>query len=211
MTGTSSSNRRVGAIVLAAGASSRLGYPKQLLLDRGQPLVARMVGIAEASRCDDVAVVVGAEHERIADVLSDTRAIRLVNHAWSEGMASSIRTGIEWAAATDCDAALVMACDQPLVTADHLDRLLSMQNATGTVVASRYGAASGVPVVFPRRSFESLMGLRGDQGAARALDRAGWHFVELPDGAFDVDTEADVKTWRARLDSTSPGNDLSHR
>ncbi len=170
------------AVILAAGASTRLGEPKQLVVLAGETLLERAVRIARDAGCRPVVAVLGAEAARIQERCALSGAEVLVNEAWPEGMASSIRVGV--GALGGGDGALLMTCDQPAVTAEHLRALI----ANGEVTASAYSGRRGVPAYFPAASFPALLELRGDAGARELLRSAA--AVELPGGELDVDTAA---------------------
>jgi molybdenum cofactor cytidylyltransferase len=167
------------AVILAAGASTRLGEPKQLVNLAGETLLERAVRTARDAGCSPV-VVLGSEAERIREGCSLVGATVLVNEAWPEGMASSIRVGV--GAVSGADGVVLMTCDQPAVTAEHLLALI----ANGEVTASAYAGRRGVPAYFPAATFPALLELRGDAGARELLRNAA--AVELPGGELDIDT-----------------------
>jgi molybdenum cofactor cytidylyltransferase len=175
---------RVGAAILAAGASKRLGKPKQLLMLGGETLLDRAVRVAHAAGCSPVVVVLGASAEVIQARCKLDDAVVMVNEDWAEGMGSSLRVGV--GAVRDLDACVVMTCDMPAVTTGHLLALMS----SGEVTASFYSGKKGVPAYFPVTVFQSLLELRGDSGAKELLRSA--RFVELIGGELDVDTMEDV-------------------
>lgn len=179
----------VGAI-LAAGGSSRLGRPKQLVLVGGEPLVRRTARVALASPCSAIAVVVGAAGDEVGRALAGLDVATPSNAAWTEGVASSIRVAAAWAKARSASALLLMVCDQPRLTTEHLTALLAEHARTGAVVGSGYRGTVGVPAVFPASSFGALEQLTGDRGARALL--AGAAAIAWEDGAIDVDSEADV-------------------
>jgi CTP:molybdopterin cytidylyltransferase MocA len=178
----------VAAVVLAAGASTRLGEAKQLVMLGGETLLERAVRVAREAGCLPVVVVVGAEYVRVlgTNVLGD--AVPVINEEWEEGMASSIRLGVRALefAARDAEGVLLMTCDQPAVTVKHLRRLMT----TAEVKASRYAGRNGVPAFFPKKYFPTLMELTGDVGARGLLAEA--RYEELENGELDVDTAADL-------------------
>ena len=176
---------RVGAVVLAAGASTRLGEPKQLVRLGAETLLERTVRMAREAGCSPVVVVLGASAALIQAACELANAIIVVNEGWAEGMGSSIRTGV--AALPDVDACVVMTCDMPAVTIGHLRLLM----ASGEVRASSYAGRRGVPAYFPVGTFQSLLALRGDVGARDLLRSA--HCVELNGGELDVDTVEDLE------------------
>ena len=185
---------RVAAVVLAAGGSTRLGQPKQLVQVDGECLVNRAVRVALAAGADPVFVALGAQFETVLEHLKyDEPPVRvLVNHAWRSGMASSIALGAAAAGRVDADALLVLACDQPAVTPRHL-RELMLTSKCEHVVASAYAGRRGVPAIFPELAFHALQDLSGDWGARTLLQRAEVLTVPLPGGEFDVDTPDDLE------------------
>lgn len=189
---------RVAALVLAAGGSTRLGQPKQLLEFRGQTLVRRIAQAALAAGCCPVVVVVGQDRESIAATLQDL-ALKLVpNEKWNEGIGSSIRAGVK--ALPDCDAVLIAACDQPFVSADLIRQLIRRHEDTGQpIVASAYSGTCGVPALFARRYREELLALPNEHGAKAIIARQSAEVatVDFPEGAIDIDTPADYRALQA--------------
>ena len=184
-----SGTRKTGAVVLAAGASTRLGEPKQLAMLAGETLLERAVRTAREAGCEPAVVVLGAAAERIRERCRLGDSVVAVNADWQSGMASSIRAGL--AAIEGAEGLVLMTCDQPAVTAEHLRALM----ATGAVTASAYAGRRGVPAYFPAASFGELGKLQGDAGARELLRDAG--AVELAGGELDVDTAADLAAaWR---------------
>jgi molybdenum cofactor cytidylyltransferase len=172
------------AVVLAAGASSRLGEPKQLVTIAGETLLERAVRTAREAGCSPVVVVLGAAAEQIVEQCDLSDAVVVVNELWSEGMGSSVRLGV--AAVQGADGVVLMTCDQPAVSAGHLRALM----ASGDVAGSAYAGRVGVPAYFPAAGFARLLELRGDRGAREML--RGVAGVELPGGEVDVDTVEDL-------------------
>jgi molybdenum cofactor cytidylyltransferase len=188
---------RVAAVVLAAGASTRFGEPKQLALLGGERLLERAVRIALEAGCEPVMVVLGARAAEI-EAGCELRAAKVVlNEAWAEGMASSVRAGLG-ALLQDVSGIVLMTCDQPAVTAGHLRKLTAAGESAATRVTagSSYAGRVGAPAFFPVDRFSELMGLRGDQGA-RSLLQASLA-VELPGGELDIDTVESLEAARQR-------------
>ncbi|MEA2751890.1 MAG: xanthine dehydrogenase accessory factor [Myxococcales bacterium] len=183
----------VVCVVLGAGASTRLGRPKQLEAFAGKPLVRHVVDEVASSSCAAVAVVVGANAERITPVLDGARATVLDNAAWSEGIASSIREAASWAERSGAAALVIVLADQPLLDRVHVDRLVDAWRTGAAAAGSVYGGALGVPAVFDASLFGELRALEGDRGAAKILrGHEGVLSVDWPEGAVDVDTAADA-------------------
>ena len=192
------SDTGIGVILLAAGSSSRLGRPKQLLSYDGQTLLQHTVQVASASNAHPVVVVLGANAEMIRDHIKDLDVVLVDNPDWQEGMASSIRSGINSFTefAPDTEGIILMVCDQPHVTSSLLNEIITAHKRTGKpIVASSYEATFGPPVFFHRSLFDELLQLKGDIGA-RSIVRQHTDEVEVtpfPEGVFDIDTEADFK------------------
>ena len=187
---------RFGAVILAAGASTRMGAPKQLLALDGRPLVVRAVEAALASPAWPVVVVLGAHAEKIRPVLARLPVLIAENPAWAEGMAASIRAGVTTLRqfSRALDGALVALCDQPAFSADTIAQLVAAQRATGRSIATaHYGGRHGAPALFLREHFPALSALTGEEGARALLngDPTRVASVDLPALALDLDTPAD--------------------
>ncbi len=182
---------------MAAGASTRLGRPKQLLQWEGSPLIFHLTLQAILSAASRTLVVVGCQAARVANVLIGLDAHLVENSDWKAGVSSSIHRAVE-AALEDppLDGLLILTCDQPHVTAETVNRLLKAQSESGrTIVASEYGGTWGVPALFMRSHFPELLQLQGDRGAKEIISRhrASVETVPFPKGAVDLDTEEDLK------------------
>ena len=198
---------RVVCVVLGAGASTRLGRPKQLEPFAGKPLVRHVVDEVAASSCDAVAVVLGANATGIAPVLEGSAATVLDNATWDEGIASSIRAAATWAKQSGASALVMVLADQPLLDRVHVDRLIDAWRSGAPAAASIYGGALGVPALFDASLFEELLMLEGDRGAARILrGHDDVVSVDWPEGAVDVDTEADAAALATLADATLPSD-----
>jgi CTP:molybdopterin cytidylyltransferase MocA len=185
--------KRCAAIILAAGASRRLGRPKQLVEYKGETLIARAVRIAREAGLDPVTVVLGAEREAVRAAVQNEPAVIVENDAWTEGIASSIRAGLK-ALGPEVAGALMMPCDQPRLSAEHLSRMVG-SFAGDAIVASTYAGVRGVPAVFPREAWGELMKLSGDVGARRLLLDPAWPVVEVAfeGGEVDIDAPEDLE------------------
>lgn len=185
----------IGAIVLAAGGSSRLGRPKQLIEYGGVALVRRAVLTAIEARLLPV-VVLGCEADACRGRIADLSALVVVNEGWERGIGSSLRLGAEHLRReTAVNAAVVMLCDQPLVDAAVLGRIVSTYRCGAAVVAARYAGTLGVPALFSGAWLGRLAGLADDAGAKGVIREAGAAAVgvDVPEAAMDVDSEADLR------------------
>ena len=188
---------KIGALVLAAGGSARLGQPKQLLQYRGQSLVRRAAEAALNAGCSPVAVVAGERREEIAATLRGLSVMIVPNENWERGIGGSIRVGVE--ALKSCAALIILACDQPHLTVDLIRALVDKHEETNRpIIASAYAGTLGVPALFVHDCFERLLSLDDKQGAksiilAQPNDVAQ---VAFPDGAVDIDTPNDLESWQ---------------
>jgi molybdenum cofactor cytidylyltransferase len=188
----------IGIIVLAAGFSKRLGQPKQLLLYKGQTLLQQAAQTALASGAGPVLVVLGARAEELKNEIKESTINMVVNKEWPEGMASSIRCGVEALVALDPAVAglILMVCDQPFVTASLLCELVAAHRQTGKpIVACSYAGTYGPPVFFHRTLFPELLQLKGDVGARGVIKQYAnaVETIPFPEGTIDIDTEKDYE------------------
>ena len=194
--------RNVGAIILAAGGSSRFGQLKQLVAFRGESLVRRAVRAAVEAGCGRIAVVAGAQRDLIEAELNATPAFVIHNPNWERGLGTSIRIGLEHllGAHPPADATVLLVCDQPFVDARTISALMTMREDSGKpIVASRYANALGVPALFDRSCFEALLALPDDSGAKTLIESRGSAVAEIAfeEGAIDIDTPADFERLRS--------------
>jgi 8-oxo-dGTP diphosphatase len=193
------------AVVLAAGASTRMGEPKLLLPLRGKSLVRRVVEEAVASRAKQTIVVTGAHREPIERELRGLPVKLVHNPEYAEGMSTSLRAGLR-AARTAVDAALILLADQPLVDRHVLDSLIELYGRSGAaIVQPSYGGQPGNPVLWDRRLFGELMAEQGDRGGREILRRRAAEVarLELPDTRLrqDVDTPEAYAALRAAVEA----------
>jgi molybdenum cofactor cytidylyltransferase len=175
----------VSALVLAAGASRRMGSDNKLLcrID-GQTLIAKAVRAAVDSNCTRVIVVTGRDAERIEAQLGGMRVDLVRNPDYRQGMSGSLRRGLE-AVTDDSDAVLVLLADMPGIGAEHIDRLISaFDSQAPCIVAPARSGRRGHPVLWPRRFFAAMKALQGDVGARELLAR---HASEVRPVEFDTD------------------------
>jgi len=194
--------RNLHVLVLAAGPSSRLGQPKQLVRLAGRPALHRVVTQAVALAGHAVTVVIGAHAREMTRLLTHSPASVIVNRQWEQGLASSIRHGIS-SLPPGCDAVLILLGDQVAVSAEDLKRLASAWKGQDSVIAaSVYQRQIGVPAIFPRWCFPELTRLRGDRGAKEVLERNAHRLVHvpMPNAAVDLDTPEDLAALTERYE-----------
>lgn len=207
--------RPVAAVILAAGGSSRLGRPKQLLNYDGQPLIVRAVDIALAAGCAPVVAVVGRDADDCAAALKDRSVVIVHNADWQQGMGSSIRVGVRAVrslAPSSIGSLLLMLVDQPNVTADVLHRLITLHDTSDRPVAvSEYANTVGPPVIAGGDFVRQLADWPDDRGAKELWLRDPDAVVRMqcPEAVTDIDTEADYlalthSSRRAADDSKGP-------
>lgn len=186
------------AIVLAAGASTRLGVPKQLLRVEGETLLRRSVRAALEAGCSPVAVVLGPQAGIMFSDLNGLNAIPVVNANWRSGMASSLHAGLIELARHEPEPpnVLILVCDQPAVTSEIIQSLLANHAQHGKLItASAYANTRGVPAVFSAAVLPELLELTGDEGARAVIGRVPARVADFDfaDGATDVDTPEDAR------------------
>jgi molybdenum cofactor cytidylyltransferase len=189
-------SKTIGAVIVAAGGSSRLGQPKQLLRFRGKSLVYHIVVASRQAGCSPVIVVIGSDSEKVTGELRSTSAVIVENENWQRGIGSSIRAGIQGLIdyAPEIDAVVLLVCDQPGVNADTIRNLINLREATKkSIVASCYADTLGVPALFNRSLFDQLLSLRNEAGAKSIILRNRECVAQLsfPEGAIDIDAWED--------------------
>ena len=185
-------------VLLAAGKSSRLGSPKQLLAYKGKNLLLHAVEIAVETSLKPIVIVVGANRDAMKNQLKDWEVEIAENNGWEEGIASSLHCGLNAVLQIKptVDGIIFIVCDQPFVTASLLKNLLAVQHDTGLpIVASAYEDNLGTPAFFHKSLFPELMELKGDTGARKLIKQ---HedlvaTVSFPKGIVDIDTAADYE------------------
>jgi molybdenum cofactor cytidylyltransferase len=198
MTAEKNKEEQVGIILLAAGGSSRLGKPKQLLLYKGQTLLQNTLSVALTSNAQSVIVVLGANADILQTEITNGKIHVVVNDDWQEGMGSSIRTGVK--AITEInpstEGVILLVCDQPFINSALLNNLITAHQKTGKeIVACTYGNTFGPPVFFHQSLFSELLQLKGDTGARSIVQKHldNMEAIPFPEGIFDIDTEGDYQ------------------
>ncbi|HEU5429365.1 MAG TPA: nucleotidyltransferase family protein [Actinocrinis sp.] len=198
--------KAVAALILAAGAGTRMGGPKALLDFRGRLLIERAIDAARAGGCGQVMAVLGAAAEQVRQ-RADLRGARVVvNQGWNEGIGSSLRTGLaeltrdaefDETGTAALDAALVLLVDQPLVGADAVRAVLGAWHGGARLAAASYGGRRGHPVLLGREHWAAARReAAGDSGARSFLAAHAAQLVLVPCDAVadprDLDVPADL-------------------
>ena len=198
-------------LILAAGASSRLGHPKQLVKMNGETLLHRIASRATDSQVTKVLVVLGHQADAMERELHDLQNVRTIhNPEWQRGMGSSIKAGVRELASSD--AILISVCDQPYLTTAIFDELIQkLPHSPTGIVCSRYlpiespddpspstrhspfSTPYGVPAIFASQHFPALLALPDDAGAKTLITANDVKYIDFPLGAVDIDTADDLK------------------
>ena len=197
---------KIAVVIVAAGLSSRLGTPKQLLRYKGKPLLQHLLQVVIDSNTCHIIVVLGANADKITREIDFSNVQIVMNENWQEGMASSIRCGIQALAPIEytIKGALIILCDQPHVTTTLVNSLITEYiNTNKPIIASEYNGVLGAPALFHKSIFPELLQLKGDVGAKLIMQRYADEIITVAfsKGSVDIDTAAD---YEKLLKSSSP-------
>lgn len=187
---------KIGLIILAAGASVRMGKPKQLLEFNGETLLQRAIQTALDSECRPIVVVLGAQIGVLKNEIRDFDVQIVENSDWKKGMSSSIKKGLEKLLQINkqIGGVLIMVCDQPFVSAELINQIIETHRKTNSlIVASEYNETLGVPALFNSRMFPQLLDLESSGGAKKIIKQFQKEtaVVLFEKGEFDIDTPED--------------------
>lgn len=188
---------KIGAIILAAGGSSRLGQPKQLLRFHGQSLIRRVTEAAVEADCSPIVIVTGTKPDSIVLELETLPALFVANPDWQRGIGTSVRAGVKHllADSPETGAVLLLACDQPRVNGKTITALIELRaTERKPIVACEYSGTLGIPAIFDRSFFHELLDLEAD-GAKKIIGahRDVTSRLDFPAGAIDIDTAEDYE------------------
>lgn len=191
--GSTSSIERITAIVLAAGKSTRMGRPKQLLTWGGKPLLQHVVDTAARSPVDELVVVLGAAADEVMASLDLPPRVRIeINPDYELGQATSLRVGL--GAAKDAHAALILLGDEPDMRLDAINLVLKRwQDCGRAIIRPTYSGRPGHPVLLARETWEEIL-VSGDEGARSLMQRRPELVDDMPvpfERPSDVDTPDD--------------------
>ncbi len=195
---------KTGIIILAAGNSSRMGEPKQLMMYNNKTFLQHIIGEAINALLDPVICVTGYQSDLISESISDLEATVVYNERWSEGMGSGISAGIKQVLLSDVDSVILTVSDQPHVSSDLFRMMLEMKAQSGKrIVACSYAGTLGTPVLFSKEYFNQLKSLNGNQGAKNIvkLNLPDVCSVEFEKGNIDIDTKEDYKNLISENDT----------
>ncbi len=161
---------RIAAAILAAGTSSRLGTPKQLLDLGGRPVLAHTLSAVKQSRVDLVLVALGHEQSSIEASIDLSGSIIITNPHYAEGQSTSV-VAVVRELPDDVDAVVFALGDQPLVEPAIIDALIAAFRGGAAIAQPRYAEGRGNPILIAREFFAELLELTGDVGARPILER----------------------------------------
>jgi molybdenum cofactor cytidylyltransferase len=198
MNPASATEGRYGIVILAAGSSTRLGQPKQLLIFKGSSLIKRVAKIA-LDVSGKVVVVTGHHSEKVKAELLGLPLIIIQNDFFQEGIASSIRVGVGALIENfkSLSGVIFLVCDQPYLSQIVLTELIRSADRTDKkIISSAYGGTTGIPVLFDKSFFDRLLLLKGDIGAKKLIQEnlADVATIDFPGGSIDIDTMQDYKS-----------------
>jgi molybdenum cofactor cytidylyltransferase len=189
----------ISALILAAGASSRLGQPKQMLPWKSSTLLGHSITAAQTV-VESVYVVLGAFYEETLPEVQKWKAQPILNKDWQKGISTSIRCGVEVAfCQPEIQAVLILLCDQPSITEEHLQNLIHLYHPIQSpITASFYAGSHGVPAIFDRSFMQGLLSLQGDKGAKSLLEK--YHSlvkaIAMDEGEVDIDSPEDWEKYK---------------
>ncbi|MBS1682106.1 MAG: nucleotidyltransferase family protein [Bacteroidetes bacterium] len=192
----------ITAVILAAGSSSRMGQSKQLLKINEKSLVKKTVEEVIKSGVDRTFIVLGSDNQAIQKELEAVRLEVVFNPEWNKGIGSSIKCGLaEAMKSPELNAVIFSVCDQPLLRAFHVKKLIyEYTNSRNQIVASRYAGSDGVPALFDRSMFTKLMRIADQAGAKKIIEQNSTlvKSIDFPDGLIDLDTPKDYQQFLER-------------
>ena len=192
--------KKIGIILLAAGASRRMGQAKQLLkINATQTLIEHTISVAQAIPAIELVVVLGANADAIQKKVPKEIPVS-INKNWAQGMGTSLQTGLQFLLqqTPNLNAVIISVCDQPYLKPVIFEQLISKYtNTSFPIISADYGKKIGVPALIDQQFFLQLLALKADEGA-RKIIRANPSLVgtiPFPKGAIDIDTPATYQAY----------------
>ena len=196
--------KNTGIILLAAGNSTRMGSPKQLLLYQGKTLLERIVDTSlQVFDNNKIILVLGANHSEIAFQIKDKITLISVNEEWESGMASSIKSGLQTLLNhfPEMEKCFISVCDQPYLSSEVFIEMLKLADySSKEIIAAKYAGTIGVPVLFSKKYFKKLLHLSGEQGAKKIIQQNmdDVNIFTFDEGAIDIDTPSDYENLKTK-------------
>jgi len=183
----------ISAIVLAAGESTRMGFPKLLLPIKGRSLLQRVIDNALQSKVGEVIVVLGAEATKLRREIKQSQVKIIENASYKEGLSTSLKAGLQ-AVSPQAQAVLILLGDQPLISHDIIDALIDKYEESGSImVAPVYKGKRGNPVLFDSSLIPELSRVTGDKGGREIIEK---HPAQLATVDFESTiTGTDIDSW----------------
>ena len=179
----------IGGVILAAGESSRLGFPKQLVQHKNTTLLEHIIFVAMESQLDPIIVVLGANHQQIAEKIANYPIQIRINNNWQKGIASSIVTGVR-GLPHNLDGVIMFVADQPFLTSKLVKRLIKNGNDSVCLIsAPRVKGVQTNPVYFNKSIFGELLNLKGDQGGRDIIKKHSVKWINIDDEKLLVDID----------------------
>jgi molybdenum cofactor cytidylyltransferase len=186
--------KKIAAVILAAGGSSRLGRPKQLLDWFGKPFIKQLIDITLKAELDPVIVVTGSSHEEVVQAIKDEKVVIVRNEKWKSGQSSSMQAGCKTLKNYDVDAFIIFLCDQPQVPLELINTIrLAAQDDEFDIIATSVNDRICPPTLFKTGCIDGIMSLTGDQGGKALFNSYKTQIFNWKDERLlqDSDTEAD--------------------
>lgn len=188
----------IAGLLLAAGAGTRFGRPKQLAQLDGRPLLEHSIAALAGSPVERVVVVLGASADEVMAAVDAQGAKLIVSDRWDEGQSASLACGL--AEVAGCEAVVITLGDQPRLSPEAVRRVIAARAEGIDAVRATYAGEPGHPVLLEQRLFERMRDVSGDHGARNLL--LSVHTREVPcddlGGGEDVDTPAQLDALRTR-------------
>ncbi len=196
----------VGIVILAAGASTRMGVPKQLLHIDGKSLIKRIAEMAMDTACYPIVMVLGSNRDMMRKELERMPITIIDNPQWEKGMSGSIKMGLAGSYMTfkELEAVIILTADMPLISVELIQKMIKKAEEVSEkmkdnpdIVACSYGGQMGIPVLFKRKLFNDLLELSGDNGAKKIIlaNKEKTVTIDFPEGIFDLDTMEEYRNF----------------
>lgn len=185
---------RIAAIILAAGSSSRMSKPKQLLYYKGKSMINNLAQQISTLETDTTICITGYLKNEIEEELKDYNFKFLHNSNYNQGMSSSLKTAVSHIIDSEIDALLVTLSDQPLIPTTHYQNIIHASNDNSIeIVTTSFNKTYGAPTLFKKSLFQDLLKLNAQQGAKSIIKkhREKAIFLDCGEAMYDVDTDED--------------------